>query len=187
MRKPLLARMLGLLCAAFIGGSALAQCAPAAPWQDWMRAKAQLISPEGRVIDASDPRQITTSEGQSYALFMALVDNDPRLFRTLLQWTQTHLAQGDLNRHLPAWLWGRTEAGGWGVLDDNPASDSDLWIAYTLLEAGRLWNEYGYTLMGTRMLTSIANAEIADLPGMGPMLLPAPKGYVHEGRWRLNP
>src|SRR5690606_36435168 len=87
----------------------------------------------------------------------------------------------------PAWLWGRTEAGGWGVLDDNPASDSDLWIAYTLLEAGRLWNEYGYTLMGTRMLTSIANAEIADLPGMGPMLLPAPKGYVHEGRWRLNP
>ena len=28
-----------------------------------------------------------------------------------------------------------------GVLDPNSASDSDLWIAYDLLQAGRLWNE----------------------------------------------
>ncbi|KAG1316525.1 hypothetical protein G6F63_016033 [Rhizopus arrhizus] len=41
-----------------------------------------------------------------------------------------------MRQRLPAWLWGREAKGGWQVLDSNPASDSDLWLAYALLEAG---------------------------------------------------
>src|SRR5699024_4833853 len=117
---------------------AIAACEKSTGWPEWQAFRRDLIRPEGRVVDLSDSRHITTSEGQSYALFFALVDNDPVLFRQLLRWTERNLSEGDLTAKLPAWLWGRDTSGNWGVLDDNTASDSNLWIAYSLLEAGRL-------------------------------------------------
>ena len=36
----------------------------------------------------------------------------------------------------------------WTLLDSNSASDSDLWIARALLEAGRLWQQPQYTETG---------------------------------------
>lgn len=146
-----------------------------------------MVTYDARVIDHSDPRKITTSEGQSYAMFFALVNHDKALFRDLVLWTETHLAKGDLSSNLPAWLWGRKPDGSWGVLDDNSASDSDLWIAYNLLEAGRLWGEHAYASMGNQLLKLIAEREVTDLPGFGPMMLPAPYGFVQENAWRLNP
>ncbi|MEK9939779.1 MAG: glycosyl hydrolase family 8, partial [Methylotenera sp.] len=79
---------------------------------------------------------MTTSEGQAYALFFALVANDQPQFERLLQWTQLNLAQGNLATNLPAWHWGQKADGSWGVIDGNSASDADIWIVYTLLEAG---------------------------------------------------
>ena len=182
-------RSLFALCLPIAACAATAQpsCEHLSPWPEWEQAKAELIEDGSRVVDDSDPRRISTSEGQSYALFMALVNNDPRLFRSLLQWTDKHLAMGALDRQLPAWLWGRGASGHWEILDQNPAADADLWIAYTLLEAGRLWNEFEYTRLAHAMLRNVAEQEIAQLPGLGTMLLPAPKGFVHDGTWRLNP
>lgn len=73
------------------------------------------------------------------------------------------------------------------MLDANSASDSDLWIAYSLLEAGRLWDNHSYSALGTLLLRRIAREEVATLPGLGPVLLPGAKGYEGEGRWTLNP
>ena len=157
------------------------------PWQAWQSFRNNLISAEGRVIDNSDPRQITTSEGQSYALFLALVNDDREMFQRLLDWTEKNLAQGDLTRHLPAWLWGRQDNNDWGVLDDNPAADSDLWIAYSLLEAGRLWGVRQYTLYGHLLLQRIAREEMVTLPDHGAVLLPGKSGFVDDDGWRLNP
>lgn len=148
-----------------------------------------MISAEGRVIDASDPRQITTSEGQSYAMFFALVNNDKQLFKRLAQWTENNLAQGDLTAHLPAWLWGRTGSDQWGVIDSNTASDSNLWIAYSLLEAGRLWDARRYTVLGHLMLQRMVTEELVLLPDFGYALLPGKVGFVHTNpdSWQLNP
>lgn len=157
------------------------------PWPAWQQFQLHHVTPEGRVIDHSDPRQITTSEGQSYALFFALVDNNPALFEQLLHWTEQNLAQGDLQRHLPAWLWGQQSEGAWGVLDDNPAADADLWIAYSLLEAGRLWQQRRYTVLGHALLRLISKQELVELPHWGWALLPAPHGFVDAQGWRLNP
>lgn len=41
-------------------------------WPLWEKFCSSALSEDGRIIDAGDPRQITTSEGQSYALFFAL-------------------------------------------------------------------------------------------------------------------
>ena len=156
-------------------------------WSAWERFQTHFISHDGRVIDGSDPRKITTSEGQSYALFFALVNNNQPLFHKLLEWTQTHLAQGDLGANLPAWLWGRTPENTWGILDSNSAADSDLWIAYSLLEAGRLWEVREYTLLAHLLLQNIAQQETTRMPNFGPVLLPAPYGFKQTSAWRLNP
>lgn len=186
MASRLVLVFLCMLTSAWAGAGVAAVCKPPSPWTDWQTTQQRMIS-DSRVIDYSDSRQITTSEGQSYAMFFALVNNDRSLFQSLFQWTQVHLAQGDLSSNLPAWLWGRQADGQWGILDTNSASDSDLWIAYNLLEAGRLWKERSYTTVGTLLLAQIARQEVVSLPGFGTMLLPAPVGFVKQGQWKLNP
>lgn len=167
---------------------------PAAPsmaiecaWPAWHAFKKNMITAEGRVVDRSGLGMVTTSEGQSYAMFFALVANDQVMFGRLLQWTEDKLAAGDLTSRLPAWSWGQTDAGTWGVLDANSASDADLWIAYSLLEAGRLWNQHGYTVLGTLLAQRMVREEVADLPGLGLMLLPGKTGFTSLGGWLLNP
>ena len=103
---------------------AAAQVSAACQWPAWEQFKKEYVSAEGRVIDPSDARKITTSEGQSYGLFFALAANDRDGFRKLFEWTQNNLAEGDLRAHLPGWLWGKKSDDQWTVLDSNSASDS---------------------------------------------------------------
>lgn len=140
------------------------------------------------MIDVGSADSRTVSEGQSYALFFALVANDRPTFDKVLQWTENNLAGGDLTAHLPAWLWGHAPDGRWKVLDENAASDADLWIAYSLLEAGTLWHERAYTSLGARLAKRVLDEETGDLPGLGLTLLPGPQGF-HPAPdvWRLNP
>ncbi|VVE12677.1 cellulose synthase complex periplasmic endoglucanase BcsZ [Pandoraea terrigena] len=188
--------MLGGLARDAHGAPAMAASAPTtaggtcAPvnWPDWARFKASFLSDDGRVIDRSMGDQRTVSEGQAYALTFALIANDRATFDTVLDWTANNLAQGDLTAQLPAWLWGKQDDGQWGVLDRNPASDADMWIAYALGEAGRLWNVRRYTALGALVARRIAAQATDFIPGLGRTLLPAPVGF-HPAidLWRLNP
>jgi len=155
-------------------------------WAAWDAFRRQFVGEGGRVT--SDAQGRTYSEAQSYALFFALAANDRVRFEQLLRWTEDNLCAGDLTARLPAWLWGKRDDGTWGVIDDNAASDADLWIAYALAEAGRLWNERRYRALSSVLAARIVREATAELPGLGPTLLPAPRGFVEEGdRWRLNP
>lgn len=156
-------------------------------WPAWESFKKAYISDDGRVIDNTSPKHITTSEGQSYALFFALVANDEATFDKLLLWTQDNLAKGSLKQQLPAWLWGARNKHQWGVLDSHSASDADVWIAYDLLEAGRLWNNSNYTLLGTSLLLQIQKQETMLIPTLGMMLMPGNSGFIHDDTWTLNP
>ncbi|MBH1635257.1 cellulase [Stenotrophomonas maltophilia] len=165
--------------------SALA--APAPRWPAWQVLLDSSLSRDGRMIDRSQDDQRSTSEGQSYALFFALVDNDQALFDRILGWTQDNLAEGDMGKRLPAWLWGRDDVGAWRILDGNPASDSDLWLAYALLEGARLWRRPALKAIAEGMLAQVRAREIVDLPGLGPMLLPGPQGFIEGDATRVNP
>lgn len=159
---------------------------PCPSWPAWDYFRTHYVSSDGRVVDASTPRQVTVSEGQAYALFFALVANDQHAFERLLNWTQNNLSQGDLSRTLPAWLWGRGDDGTWKVLDSNPASDADVWIAYVLFEAARLWREPKYKQLAHALAARIVQEEVATVPGLGATLLPAPVGFVDQQTFRLN-
>jgi endoglucanase len=152
----------------------------------WQAYANRFISSDGRVLDPQGGDR-TTSEGQSYALFFSLVDNDRAHFDKLLTWTESNLAASDLGAHLPAWSWGKAKDGHWGVLDPNSASDSDLWIAYDLIEAGRLWKDLHYVTLGHRLAALIAHREVSNMPGFGTVVLPAAVGFRLQRSWVLNP
>lgn len=156
-----------------------------AKWPDWQAFSQAFIDEQGRVIDwTADGR--TVSEGQAYALFFALAANDRARFSKILGWTERNLARGNLSLHLPAWHWGRRQDGTWGVVDANAASDADLWIAYALLEAGRLWKVPRYRDAGRALLTNVRNLEVVTFEPRS-LLLPGPIGFVEGTRVRFNP
>ena len=169
---------------------ATAEAEAACSWPQYEAWLARVVQPDGHAVDASTPQLQTTSEGQSYAMFFALVANDRPSFDRALQWTRANLSGGRFGpdeARLPAWQWGRREDGSFGILDPNSASDSDLWIVYDLFEAGRLWQEARYTQTARALLSQIRANETADLPGLGPVLLPASHGFFQNGLARLNP
>jgi endoglucanase len=157
-----------------------------AAWPLWQSFLDGFVQDDGRVIDWTGGGR-TVSEGQAYALFFALVADDRAAFRRILEWTRQNLADGDLSRQLPAWLWGHDEdSGRWGVLDANSAADADLFIAYALLEAGRLWQLADHDAIGRAMLRQIRERETLQRFGCQ-LLLPAPEGFTEEASVRLNP
>ena len=157
-------------------------------WPLWSAYQKRFVQADGRVLDQTGVRDFTTSESEAYTLFFTLVNNDRQRFDLVLNWIQGNLAQGDLVRHLPAWHWGRQSKGKWEILDHNSASDADMWLAYTLLQAGSLWKEARFTSLGMSVLEQIKSKELVSLPDVGMMVLPAPEGFADaNGKWRLNP
>ncbi|HEX4880415.1 MAG TPA: cellulose synthase complex periplasmic endoglucanase BcsZ [Limnobacter sp.] len=169
-------------------GTTACDAATARDWPAWQGFKAAFLSADGRVIDHSEADLRTVSEGQSYALFFALVAHDKTAFDKVLNWTENNLSQGDLSRHLPAWVWGKQEDGSWGVIDSNSASDADLWIAYALLEASRQWCQPEYARKARALGDQILAQESMHVQGLGLSILPGKRGFVQgDGSVKLNP
>jgi len=74
----------------------------------WSGYKDRFIQPDGRVIDLQRD-QVTTSEGQSYAMLRAVWMNDRPTFDMTWRWTQDNL--GDPARSRIGWLWGKAPDG----------------------------------------------------------------------------
>jgi endo-1,4-beta-D-glucanase Y len=175
------------LGSAMFAGLAQAQTCEA-QWPLWQNYATRFVQADGRVLNSSMKPTESSSEGQSYAMFFALVGNDRANFDKLWTWTKANMAGSDISQNLPGWLWGKTQDGKWGVIDANSASDADLWVAYALLEAARVWNVPQYRSDAQLVLGNVEKNLIVRVPGLGKMLLPGPVGYVHDGGlWRFNP
>lgn len=156
-----------------------------APWPLWDSYAAHFVQEGGRVIDPSREDR-TTSEAQSYALFFALVANDRAHYDQIYKWTVDNLASGDMYSNLPAWSWGRRTDNTFGTQDNNSASDADLWIAYDLIQAGRLWHNPEYSNAGRTLLARIAKEEVIRVHHV-PILLPGRDGFIHDKSHLTNP
>jgi endo-1,4-beta-D-glucanase Y len=182
-------KRVGLLASAllvFVHCGASADEPPSA-WPEWEQFLKRFVQDDGRVIDVTFDQK-STSEGQAYAMFFALVANQQQRFDTLLKWTSDNLADGQLGAKPPGWLWGKRDDGGWGIKDRNPASDADLWMAYTLLEASRLWHDPRYEVIGRTLLKHIAEHDVVRAGSAGTIMLPGPVGFaLAQDRYRINP
>ncbi|WP_370260853.1 cellulose synthase complex periplasmic endoglucanase BcsZ [Limnobacter sp.] len=168
-------------------GATACNTVAAKDWPAWQGFKSAFMSDDGRVIDRSEADLRTVSEGQSYALFFALVAKDKAAFDQILKWTENNLSQGSLANNLPAWVWGK-KGEDWGVIDANSASDADLWIAYALLEASRVWCQPAYASKARALGELILAQESVDVPGLGLSILPGKQGFIKaDGMIKLNP
>lgn len=101
----------GALIAATATGAQATQAAQQCDWPAYRIFVERVVQADGRVIDRSTDAQQTTSEGQSYGMFFALVANDRATFDRLFNWTRSNLSanQFDANNvRLPAWQWGKS-------------------------------------------------------------------------------
>jgi endoglucanase len=177
MLTPILTAVAALLLAASVQAKTA--------WPLWESYTSYFLAPDGRIVD-HDANDRTTSEAQAYGLFFSLVANDRARFDSILAWTNQTLAQGDLSAHLPAWQWEK-DRGAWRESDKNSAADADLWMAYTLIQAGRLWHDARLAQTGKAVAGRILAEEVAAIPGFGTMLMPGCFGFTTaDGSFELN-
>jgi len=118
----------------------------------------------GRVI-ARDENNITTSEGQSYAMLRAVWSGDRTTFDTVWQWTQQNLSRPD---HLFSWKWKDK------ILDVNAATDADTDIALALLLAAERFDDEAYKTQALRIINSIWEHEVVQWHN---------RYYITGGNW----
>ncbi|WP_431281462.1 glycosyl hydrolase family 8 [Humitalea sp. 24SJ18S-53] len=162
---------------AFVLGAA----AGAGAWthDEWALFKTRFLAPDGRVVDTGNGG-ISHSEGQGWALLAAMRSDDRDAFDRILRWTRTELRRpGD---HLTAWKF----RPGLGVEDTNNASDGDIFIGASLIEAGRRWGDPRLTAQGIDIARDILRL-LVRRTGALTVLLPGARGFEREGFVVLNP
>ena len=146
----------------------------------WSQFKARFIDPGGRVIDTQN-NEMSHSEGQAYALLLAVHFNDPATFARVRSWTQRHLALRDDG--LLMWSW---DAESQSVSDRNAASDAELIYAWAHWLGARRFQNPAYRGFAVRHFARIREALIVRRGG-GTYLLPGPTGFTRDDRLTLNP
>jgi endoglucanase len=140
----------------------------------WTKYKEVYMGPDGRVFDATQ-NNITTSEGQSYALLRAVWVDDKETFDKVWKWTRENLKTEKSN--LFGWRWGKRPDSSYGFLNDadkNSASDADSDIALALILADRRWKNAQYTEDAKKILKDLFEKSTAVI---------AKKRYLIAGEW----
>lgn len=106
------------------------------------------MRPDGRVVRPTQSAT-TVSEGQAYALLIAVALGDENRFGRVLTWARDNLREGG---PLMGWLW-RDGA----VVDRSPASDADVDAARALVLAADRFGVDDYRDAGVRVARSVVN------------------------------
>jgi endoglucanase len=118
----------------------------------------RFVEPDGRVV-RRDEGGDTVSEGQAYAMKLAVAIGDEKTFRRVWTWTRRHLERSD---GLLSWRW----AGG-RVADGQPAADADLDAAYALALAARRFGRRGLAAEARRIGRTLRATETVNTPAGG--------------------
>jgi cellulose synthase (UDP-forming) len=122
------------------------------------------VQGDGRVV-RTDQGGDTVSEGQAYAMLLAVALDDKARFDQVWQWTKDNLQQGD---GLLAYHWSN------GHVDSSePATDADLDAARALVLAGKRFESEDYTSAGVRIGDAVLSQETSEVSGL-PVLAAGP-------------
>jgi len=111
----------------------------------------------------------TVSEGQAYAMLVAVALDDRETFAAVWSWTRQHLIRPDQTL---SWRWQNGS-----VVDPSSASDADLDAARALVIAGQAFGDAELTAAGVRLGQAILDVETVDTP-LGRILV--------AGNWALQ-
>lgn len=150
----------------------------------WDEFKADFISADGRVIDRMND-DISHSEGQGYAMLLAVAHHDRPAFETIWRWTKSNLQVRGIDLLL-AWKWGQRNAQEWGIVDLNNATDGDLLTAWALLLAGQVWGNPQWSAEAQALAGQILDRLQVRRQELN-LLLPGFFGFEHNDGFVLNP
>ncbi len=134
------------------------------------------VDPDGRVV-RHDEGSDTVSEGQAYAMLIAVALGDEGTFEQVWGWTRANLQRDD---GLLSWLWADGR-----VADAQSASDANLDAAHALVLAGESFDDARYTDEGARLAQAILDHETIESED-GDLLLMAGPWARAEGP-AINP
>lgn len=147
----------------------------------WEQYKARFMLPDGRIIDTGN-NNVSHTEGQGFAMLLAVYNNDRLSFDKLWQWTRTHLYRKDIG--LFSW---RYEPGlPDPVADKNTATDGDIFIAWALLEADKKWGNRDYHFASAGIQKALLRHTLVSYAGYQ-VLLPGVSGFKHPDSVIVNP
>jgi endoglucanase len=87
---------------------------------------------------------------------------------------------------LYGWKWGKRDDGTWGMIDNNNATDGDMWIAYSLILAYEMWGDLRFLDEAKTMIQALKEHTIYQYKDKL-LLLPSQYGFVKEDHIKLNP
>jgi endo-1,4-beta-D-glucanase Y len=122
------------------------------------------VDDDGRVV-RRDQGGDTVSEGQAYALLVAVALDDRERFASIWSWTAKHLQRPD---GLLAWRWADGRVADW-----MPAADADLATASALALAASRFSNGDYLRQAQRIASAIIQHETATIDG-ATTLVPGP-------------
>jgi endoglucanase len=138
----------------------------------WENYKQRFVR-SGRVVD--DVNRISHSEGQGYAMLIAVKAGDRTGFNDIWRWTKRELYIDGSG--LAAWQWNEKTSP--NVTDRNNATDGDILIAWALIEAGEKWKCADH-IDAARSIVSAIGRNVVAASAAGAVLLPGRTGFSAE-------
>lgn len=152
-----------------LAGAALAQ-APL-PWTDF---KGRFLTEDGRVIDNGNGK-VSHSEGQGFAMVLAVAADDRPAFDLIWSWTEVHLRRRD--DALFSWRYVPDAAN--PVDDPNDAADGDIFIAWALARGAIRWSDPALETASAEIRRAILRKLVVEAGGRR-LLLPGVDGFRVE-------
>lgn len=149
--------------------------------EGWNGFKSRFMTSDGRIQDTGN-NNVSHTEGQGYAMLMAVLYNDRSGFDSLWRWTQQHLKDPQSG----LFYWKYAPAANDPVADKNNASDGDVLIAWALLKAGKKWQNTAYLQASDRIQKAIIAHDVLTFGGHT-VMLPGRQGFNKTSYVVLNP
>lgn len=156
-------------------------CAQASAADGWSTFKTRFMTSDGRIQDTGN-NNVSHTEGQGYAMLMAVWYNDRSSFDGLWRWTQQHLK----NPQNGLFYWKYTPDSARPIADSNNASDGDVLIAWALLKAGQKWHYKAYLDASDQIQRAIISHNVVTFGGYT-VMLPGSQGFNKTSYVVLNP
>lgn len=145
----------------------------------WNHYVDNFIDSYGEVVDRQN--DVTTSEGQSYAMLRAVLMNDREAFKGIWLWTKHHL-QHRLGDSLISWRWKDGKQ-----TDSANATDADIDIALALIFASVKFENPEYLEDAKEIIEDIWKQTVVSINGSY-YLLPSERTLAGRGEYYLlNP
>ncbi|WP_412176303.1 glycosyl hydrolase family 8 [Enterobacter sp.] len=147
----------------------------------WEIYKSRFLMPDGRIVDTGN-NNVSHTEGQGYAMLMAVASNDRESFDKIWGWTDKTLK--DQKTGLYFWRYNPVLPD--PIADKNNASDGDALIAWALLKADARWHDARYSRASDAITQALLARTVINFAGYR-VMLPGAKGFNLNSYVNLNP